>query len=107
MQRALKLSRAGQCGLDTTKANTSEVPAVAMMDRPANYEHMDLCKGTLYNASTLNLQGLPYDYASFLPEDLPTCCPTCSAALMDPPRPELLHLRMFFWQSHLGRCDGN
>ena len=53
MQRVLMLSRAGQCGLDTAKANTSEVEAVATMDRPPNYKHLDLCEGALYNASSV------------------------------------------------------
>ncbi len=65
MQRALMLSRDMQCGLDTTKAGLPDFQAVATMDRPANYEHTDLCESSLYNASTLNLHGLPYDYSSF------------------------------------------
>ena len=64
IQRALMLSRAGQCGLDTTKVGLQEVQGVATMDRPANYEHVDLREAFLYNAATLNLHGLPYDYAS-------------------------------------------
>jgi hypothetical protein len=49
MQRALMFSRAGQCGLDTAKVRLPEVQAVATMDRPANYEHTDLCDSSLYN----------------------------------------------------------
>ena len=88
-------SRAGQCGLDTAKVSTSEVEAVATMDRPPNYAHLDMCKGTLYNASSLNLHGLPYDYAFFHTEDFPAFCPTYNAALTDPLRPEPKHIRMF------------
>ena len=69
MQRALMIS-----GLDTANSITSEVEVVATMDRPPNYEHLDLCEGPLYNASSLNLHGLPYDYASFHTEDLPAYC---------------------------------
>ncbi len=64
MRRALMLSRAGQCGLDTAKAGLPEVMAVATMDRPSGYEHMDLSESTLYLVATLNLHGLPYDFAS-------------------------------------------
>jgi hypothetical protein len=67
MQRALMLSRAGQCGLDTAKAFLPDVIDVATMDRPTGYEHLDLCESTLYSASTLNLHGLPYDFASLAP----------------------------------------
>ena len=57
----LLLSRAGQCGLDTTtKVGLQEVQAVATMDRPANYEHVDLREASPINAATLNLHGLPY-----------------------------------------------
>ncbi len=77
------------------------------MDRPANYEHTDLCESSLYNESTLNLHGLPYDYSSFRPDALPSFCPTCNVALTDPLRPESYHKRMFTWQSHLGRCGGD
>ncbi len=111
MQRALMLSRVGQFGLDIAKVSTSEVEAVATMPRPPNYEHVDLCEGSLYNASSVPqpscLHGLPYDYASFDTEDLPTYCPTCNAALTDPLRPEPMHMRMFTWLSHLGRCRGD
>ncbi len=77
------------------------------MDRPANYEHTDLCESSLYNASTLNLHGLPYDYSSFQPDALPSCCPTCNDALKHPLRPESHHKSMFTWQSHLVRCGGD
>jgi len=107
IQRALLLSRARQCGLDTAKASTSEVEAVATMDRPPNYEHLDLGEGAPYNASTFTLHGLPYDYASFHTENLPTCCPTCNATLTNPLRPETKHLRMFAGQTHLGICGGD
>ena len=59
MQRALMLSRAGQCGIDTTKAGLPEVHDVATMDKHVNYEHADLSESSLYNASILNLHGLP------------------------------------------------
>ncbi len=65
------LSRAGQCGLDTAKVGTFEVEAAATMDRPPGYEHRDMCEGELYNASSLNLHGILYDYASFNTKDLP------------------------------------
>jgi hypothetical protein len=41
------------------------------MDRPANYDHMDLCECPLYIALTLGFHGLPYDYASIESEDFP------------------------------------
>jgi len=78
------LSQAEQCGLDTAKVGLQEVQAVATMDRPANYEHVDLGEASLYNAATLNLPGLPYDYASLRSYDPPLRCPTCNAALTDP-----------------------
>ncbi len=60
------LSRARQCGLDTAKNGLPEVVAVATMDRPFGYEHIDLSESTLYLAFTLNLHGLPYDFAPLL-----------------------------------------
>ena len=67
VQTALLLSRAGQCGMDTTMIGLQEVQAVATMDRPANYEHVDLGEASLYNAATLNLHGLPYDFPILRP----------------------------------------
>ena len=84
VQRALMLSRAGQCGMDTTKVGLQEVQAVATIDRPASYEHMDMGKASLYNVVTLNLHGLPYDYASLRSCDPPRRCPTYNVALTDP-----------------------
>ncbi len=99
VQRAVMLSRAGQCGLDTAKAGLRDVLAVATMDRSANYEHADQSESSMNNASTLKLHGLPYDYASFLNNDLPTCCCTCNASLTYPLQPEPNHYRMFMWHS--------
>ena len=107
MQRALMLSMAEKCGLDTTKVSLPEVVAVATMDRPSGYEHMDLNEFTLYSAAILNLYGLPNDFASLQSLVLPSCCPICNAVLTDPSQPELLHMRLFTWQSHLGRCGGD
>jgi hypothetical protein len=64
MQRARMLSRAGQCGIDTASVDLSEVKAVATMDSPPSYDHLDLNESSLYSSSTFNLFGLPYDYAS-------------------------------------------
>jgi hypothetical protein len=58
-QRALMLSRSRQLGLDTAKASLAEVEAVAKMDRPKKYTHLDITESTLYSASTLHLHGLP------------------------------------------------
>ncbi len=77
------------------------------MHRPPNYVHLGMCEGALYNAPTLDLYGLPYDNASFHTENLPACCPTCIATLIDPLMLEPKHLRMFAWQSHLGKCGGD
>ena len=96
MQRALMLSRAGQCGIDTARTFDSDVEAVASMDRPANYSHMDLGESIMYFAATLQLHGLPYDYDSILcligP---PTYCPVCNAALCDPLQLDPMHTRFF------------
>jgi hypothetical protein len=81
MQRALMLSMVGQCGLDTAKAGLPEVVAVATKDRASGYEHMDLGESTLYSASTLNLHGLPYDFASLQSLVPPSCCPTNRLAM--------------------------
>ncbi len=78
------LSKVGQCGLDTAKADLHEVMAVATMDSPFGYEHMDLGESTLYSASTVNLHGLPYGFASLQSLVPPSCCPTCNAVLTDP-----------------------
>jgi hypothetical protein len=64
MQRALMMSMAGQCGLDTAKASFPEVATVATMDRLSGYDHMDLIESPNKLAATLNLHGLPYDFAS-------------------------------------------
>jgi hypothetical protein len=37
------------------------VQDVASVDRPSNYDHLDLSEATLYTALTLNLHGTPYD----------------------------------------------
>ncbi len=103
MQRALILSRSGQCGRDTAKTRLPDVQAVDSMDRPVNYEHADLSESSLYSAFTLNLHGLPYEYSSFQSSDLPTSCPSCNAALTNPLEPDSHHVRMSMWQSHLGR----
>ena len=102
IQRALMLSRAGQRGMDTAKVGLNEVQAVATMDNPVNYEHVDLGEAFLYNAATLNLHGLPYDYASLQSCDPLLRCSTCNAALTVPLRQEPMHARMFTRQSHLG-----
>ena len=82
VQRSLTLSRARQCGMYTAKVGLQEVQVVATMDRPANYAHVDLGEASPYNAATLNLHGLPYDYASIssILRPSPTmpdlqCCP--------------------------------
>jgi hypothetical protein len=64
------------------------VHAVAIVDRLANYEYLDLSEATLYKASTLNLYGLPFDYASLRCIDPPTRRPTCNVALLDPLLPK-------------------
>jgi hypothetical protein len=74
-QRALMLSRAGQCGIDTTKRSLTEVEVVAKMDRPAKLDHQDISESTLYSASTLHLHGLPNDYAFLQLVDPPENCP--------------------------------
>jgi len=103
VQRALMLSRDGQCGLDTAKIGLIEVQAVVTItDRIASYEHVDLGEASLYNAATLELHGLPYDYASLRSCDPPLLCPPCNVALFDPLPQEPMHARMFTWQSHLG-----
>ena len=74
-QRALMLSRSGQCGLDTAKAALPEIQDVATMDRPERFSHLDLGDSTLYSASPLLLHGLPFDYdalRSVVPLDM---CP--------------------------------
>jgi len=73
--RALILSRSGQCGMCTARASLAEVEAVATMDRPKKYAHLDISKSTLYSASTLHLHGLPYDYAPVQLVDPPDSCP--------------------------------
>jgi hypothetical protein len=60
-QRALMLSRSRQCYLDTARASLAEVEAVATMDRPEKYAHLDISESIMYSASTLHLHGLPYD----------------------------------------------
>ena len=48
MQRALMMSKVGQCGLDTAKAGLPEVVAVATMHRPSGYAYLDLIEWTVY-----------------------------------------------------------
>ncbi len=107
MQRALMLSRSGLCVVETAKADMTVVQDVATMNRPSNYEHLDLNEATLNTASTLHLHDMPYDFDSFRIIDPLSCCSTCNAALSDPIMPEPLHTRMHTWQSHLGRCGSD
>jgi hypothetical protein len=78
------LSRSEQSGLDTAKTPSGDVEAIASMDRPAHYSHMDLRESIMYNAATLQLHGLPYDYASSSSLEPPIVCPVCRNALCDP-----------------------
>jgi len=107
IQRALMLSRAGQCGIDTANVSLAVVQAVATMDRPEKFSHLDLSESLLYSASTLHLHGLPFDYDALRSVKPPDACPVCSTALTDPLRQEPLHKRLFLWQSHMGRCGGD
>ena len=68
---------------------------------------MDLSESTFYSASVLNLQGLHYDFDALRSVVPPFSCPTCNAMLSDPLHPEPLHVQLFIWQSHLGRCGGD
>ena len=102
------LSTFGLCGDETANAYLAVVQDVATMDRPSNYEHMDHTETTPYNALTLNLHGMPFDFDALRVIDPPPCCPTRNAALLsDSLILEPLHTRMHTWQSHLGRCDGD
>jgi len=94
IQRALMLSRAGKCGIDTAKTTSIDVEAVASIDRPASCSKMDLGESIMYSAATLQRRhGLPYDYESSASLDPPTICPVGNAALCDPLHPEPLHTR--------------
>ena len=76
MQKALMLSRAGLCGFDIAKASMAEVECVATMDRPAQYEHLDISESIMYSTSALNLHGLPFDFESLREIDPPLTCPS-------------------------------
>ena len=106
-QRALMLSRVGQCELDTANVSLDVVETVATMDRPEKYTHLDINESTLYSASTLHLHGLPFDYDTLQSVDPPYACPICHTALTDPLRPEDLRARLFSRQTHMGRCGGD
>jgi hypothetical protein len=69
MEKALMLSRARQCGSDTAKMPLLYVEAVATMERPSNYSYLEFSETILYSAFTLQLHGLPYDFASFQSAD--------------------------------------
>ena len=71
-KRALVLSRTRQCDIDTARIAYSDVEAVASMERPANYSHMDLGESIMYSVATLQLHVLPYDYDSSATLDPPT-----------------------------------
>ena len=101
------LARAGQCGVDTARAGCLEVQAVATMDCPKAYEHLDISESVLYSASTLHLHGLPFDYDALRVERPPDECHVCRTALVDHQRPTSLHDRLFTWQSHMARCGGD
>jgi len=89
------LSRSGQCGIDTTKATLAKVQAVATMNHPEKYAHMDLSESTFYSASTLHLHGLPFDYDALRFVKPPDACPLCITALSDHLQHEPLHKRLF------------
>ena len=61
-QRALMLSRSGQCGVEIAKASLPVTQVVATMEGPEKYAHLDINDSTLYSASALHLHGLPFDY---------------------------------------------
>jgi len=84
MQRSFMLSRAGQCGIDTAMTTYNDMEAVASLDRPANYSHMDLGESIMYFVATLQLHGLPCDDDSCASLDPPTVCTVCNAAMCDP-----------------------
>jgi len=107
IQRALMLSREGQCGIDTAKTNATDVIPVATMDRPDGYSHMYLSEFTLYSASVLNFYGSTHYFAALKSVGPPYSCPTFNAMLVDPLHPEPLLKQIFTWRSHLGRCGGD
>ena len=66
----------GQCGVDAaTKASMAEVQCVATMDRPAQYEHLDIGESIMYPTSALNFYGLPFDFDSLREIEPPVTCP--------------------------------
>ena len=85
----------------------AKVEAVATMERPEKYSHLDISESTFYSASTLYLIGLPYDYDALLLTKPPKTCPMCNTVLIDPLCPESLLMRLFSWQTHLERCEGD
>ena len=107
VQRALMLSRAGLCGIDTKKASLAEVHALVTMDRPEKSSHLDLSESMLHSASTLHLHGMPFDYDALRYVKPHDACLVCNIALVDPLLHEPLHKRLFSWQSHMGRCGGD
>ena len=78
------LSRAGQCGIDTAKVSLAEVQAIATMDIPEKFSHMDLSESLLYSASTLHLHGMPFDYDALRSVKPHDACPVYITALTDP-----------------------
>jgi hypothetical protein len=108
IQRALMLSRFGQCGIDTTKTYLAEVQADVAMERPEKYSHLDISEATGYSASTLLLHSLPYDYDALRRSTMPPkACPSCNTELINPMRHESLLKRLFSWLTHMGRCGGD
>jgi hypothetical protein len=85
----------------------AEVEAVATIDRPEKYSHLDINEFTLYSAFTFHLHGLPCDYASLWLVDPPGAFPVCYTSLTNPLRHAPLHKRLFSWQSRMGRCGGD
>jgi hypothetical protein len=82
--------------LDTAnKADIPDVIAIATMDNPDGYSHLDVSEYSLYSAPILNLHGLSHDFASIQSVDPPSSCKICSNMLVDPLHPESLHKRLF------------
>jgi len=106
IRRTLLRANAGQCGRDSAHCSLPTVRAVALMEYPAALTHAETSEASLYCVTTLHRFGLPLDYAKLDDFILREMCSCCNAPLWDPWMQSTRVVRIFVWQSPLGRCGG-
>jgi len=106
-KRTLMRANASQCGRASFHCSLKTVRAIATMVCPSAMAHDETSEASLFCAATLNRFGLPHDYAKLEGMVLPETCACYSAPLWDPSLTANKAVRIYVWQSHLGRYKGD